>query len=73
MDVVDLAARLDAQDRMLHAIVEALAPAPSETETSGFEDLIETLAELMEAVADVTQAVRALRSPGCAHCRQGAG
>lgn len=64
MDASEIARRLDAQDRLLHAIVAALAPP--ETEGSGFEDLIAVLADLTEAVADVTQAVQALRSDVCA-------
>lgn len=62
MDASEIARRLDAQDRLLHAIVAALAPPEAETEGSGFEDLIAVLADLTEAVADVTQAVQALRS-----------
>lgn len=66
MDASEIARRLDAQDRLLHAIVAALAPPEAETEGSGFEDLIAVLADLTEAVADVTQAVQALRSDVCA-------
>ena len=66
MDGMEIGRRLDAQERLLRAIVGMLAPEPAETEGSGFEDLIEVLADLTEAVADVTQAVRALRSNACA-------
>jgi hypothetical protein len=56
----ELAQRLDAQERLLHVIVSALASEGSEG--SGFDDLIEVLADLTEAVADMTQAVRSLHS-----------
>lgn len=73
MDGMEIARRLDAQDRLLQVIVGMLAPGPSETEASGFEDLIELLADLTEAVADVTQAVRSLRSDVCARFPSDAG
>jgi len=66
MDGIEIARRLDAQDRILHALLAALAPRETEAEGSGFEDLIEALADLTEAVADVTQAVQVLRSNACA-------
>ena len=62
MDGSEIARRLDAQERILLAIIAAVAPMEADTEGSGFEDLIEVLADLTEAVADVTQAVQALRS-----------
>lgn len=54
--------RLDAQDRLLHAIVAALAPPESETEGGGFANLIEVLSDLTCAVSDTAVAVQALRS-----------
>ncbi|WP_339163582.1 hypothetical protein [Methylobacterium bullatum] len=52
-----------AQERLLYAILASLA-AP-ETEGSGFDDPLETLSNLMTAVADVTEAVRVLRENAC--------
>ena len=66
MDGKEIERRLAAQDRLLHAILAALAPASDEG--SGFDDLISTLSDLTVAVADVTEAVRALRWHGCAAC-----
>ncbi|AWB21807.1 hypothetical protein DA075_13490 [Methylobacterium currus] len=57
----ELAQRLDAQERLLHVIVSALASECPEG-SSGFDDLIEVLADLTEAVADMSQAVRSLHS-----------
>ena len=60
MDETEILRRLDAQDRVLHAILAALAPP--DQDGSGFDDLVETLSDLTVAVSDVTDAVRALRS-----------
>ena len=65
MEWSEIERRLAAQDRLLHAILAGLAP-PSE-EGAGFDDLISTLSDLTVAVADVTDAVRALRWHGCAY------
>lgn len=67
MDATDITRRLEAQDRLLHAILAALAP-PSE-DGAGFDDLITTLSDLTMAVADVTDAVRALHWNGCGQSR----
>jgi len=64
MDVMDIERRLAAQERLLHAILAAIAPP--EQEGSGLDDLISTLSDLTLAVADVTDAVRALRWQGSA-------
>lgn len=64
MDGTEIERRLAAQERLLHVILAAIAP-PSE-EGAGFDDLISTLSDLTVAVADVTDAVRALRWHGCA-------
>lgn len=58
----DIVRRLDAQERLLTAILAALVPPPETEGASGFDDLVEVLGDLTEAVADVTDAVRALRS-----------
>lgn len=63
MDNAEIERRLAAQERLLHAILALIAP--SEQEGSGFDDLVETLSDLTMAVADVTEAVRALRWHGC--------
>lgn len=55
--------RLAAQERLLHAILAALAPP--DTDGSGFDDLVETLSDLTGAVAEVTEAVRGLRWRDC--------
>lgn len=55
--------RLAAQERLLHAILAALVP--SETDGSGFDDLVEILSDLTMAVADVTEAVWGLRWRDC--------
>ncbi|KQO61749.1 hypothetical protein [Methylobacterium sp. Leaf88] len=53
--------RLAAQDRMLQAILSALAPA-EETAGPGLADLIEALADLTAAVDAQGQRIDALRS-----------
>ncbi|WP_187276008.1 hypothetical protein [Methylobacterium sp. WL116] len=63
----EIAQRLDRQDRVLAAILASLVPSEVETETSGFDDLVEILSDLTVAVADVTAAIQALRSEGFAH------
>ncbi|NEU13687.1 hypothetical protein G3T14_16325 [Methylobacterium sp. BTF04] len=61
----EIAQRLDRQDRVLAAILAALAPPETETEEgSGFDDLVEILGDLTVAVSDVTAAIQALRSEG---------
>lgn len=60
----EIAWRLDRQDRLLSAILAALAPPPEEGGTSELDDLVEVLSDLTVAVADVTAAVQALRSSG---------
>ncbi|TXM74196.1 hypothetical protein FV218_10335 [Methylobacterium sp. WL69] len=62
MDETEILHRLDAQDRLLHAIVAALAPQDPEEETSGFDDLLSALVELTVAVSDTAQSVALLRS-----------
>lgn len=69
---MDIAHRLAAQGRPLHLIVATLAPPEEEQEGSGFDDLMETLAEPTVTVVDVTQAVRTLRSDVCARFPSGA-
>ena len=69
MDGMELAQRLNAQERLLHVIVSALASGDPEG-GSGFDDLIEALADLTEATADVTSEVRALRSDVSVLCRR---
>lgn len=64
MEWTEIERRLDAQERLLHVILAAIAP-PTE-EGAGFDDLITTLSDLTIAVADVTEAVRALRWQGSA-------
>ena len=66
----EIAQRLDRQDRLLAAILAALAPPEAETEGSGFDDLVEVLSDLTVAVADVTAAIQAMRSEGSAHYPQ---
>ena len=68
MDLKEISQRLDAQERLLHAIVAALAPP--EQEASTFDDLVETLSDLTQAVADVTDVVRALHWGGSGLARQ---
>lgn len=68
MENADLARRLASQERLLHAILTALAPP--EEEGSGFDDLVEALTDLTEAIADVAAEVRALRSDVSARCPQ---
>ncbi|KQQ45669.1 hypothetical protein ASF58_19025 [Methylobacterium sp. Leaf125] len=60
----EIVRRLDRQDHVLRAILAALAPPEAETEGSSFDDLVEILADLTVAVADVTAAIQALRSDG---------
>ena len=62
MDMTEIARRLDAQERVLHAILAALAPPETEGQSSGFDDLVETLADLTVSVSDAVHAVSALRS-----------
>ena len=71
MDDADIVRRLDTQERLLHAILAALAPP--EQKGSGFDDLVETLSDLTVAVSDVTDAVRALRWNGSARSPQQGG
>lgn len=66
MDTTEISRRLEAQERLLHLIVGALAPEPTEPEGTGYDDLIETLADLTEAVADVATTLRAMPCSGCA-------
>lgn len=68
MDLTEISQRLDAQDRLLHAIVAALVP--QEQEGSTFDDLVATLSDLTQAVADVTDVVRAIHWNASAHARQ---
>lgn len=56
MDLTESEQRLEAQERLLHAIL-----APTDQEGSGFDDLVETRSDLTVAVPDVTDAVRFLR------------
>jgi hypothetical protein len=56
----ELMERLSAQDRMLQAILSALAPA--EETGPGLGDLIEALSELTAAVAMQGEEIRDLRS-----------
>ncbi|MEH3116808.1 MAG: hypothetical protein PGN25_04175 [Methylorubrum populi] len=65
MDVSEIVRRLDAQERLLHLIVGALAPEPTDSEGTGYDDLVETLADLTEAVADVATTLRAMPCSGC--------
>ena len=60
----EIAHRLDRQDRLLSAILEALAPPEEESATSAFDDLVEVLGDLTVAVSDVKAAIQALRSEG---------
>ncbi|NEU12487.1 hypothetical protein G3T14_10105 [Methylobacterium sp. BTF04] len=60
----EIARRLDRQDRVLGAILAALAPPEAETEGAAYDDLVEVLCDLTVAVADVTAAIQALRSDG---------
>lgn len=62
MDETEILRRLDAQDRLLHAIVAALAPPDPEEESSGFDDLLSALVDLTVAVSDTAQSVALLRS-----------
>lgn len=58
----EIAWRLDRQDRILSAILAALAPPSEEAEASDLDDLVAVLSDLTLAVSDVTAAVQALRS-----------
>ncbi len=71
MDVMEIVRRLDAQERLLHLIVGALAPEPTDMEGTGYDDLVETLADLTEAVADVATTLRAMPCGGCARAVPG--
>lgn len=53
--------RLGAQDRVLAAILAALAPA-EETEGAGLDDLVQALTDLTMAVNAQGEEIRALRS-----------
>lgn len=64
MEWTEIERRLATQERLLHAILGAIAPP--DQEGSGLDDLISTLSDLTVAVADVTDAVRALRWQGFA-------
>lgn len=63
MQETEIARRLARQESLLHELLAALAPTE---EGSGFDDLIETLADLTEVVADLAGAVRGLPCNGCA-------
>lgn len=65
----EIVRRLDRQDRVLGAILAALAPPEAETEASGFDDLVEVLSDLTVAVSDMAAAMQALRSEGSARYR----
>ncbi len=65
MDLAEISRRLAAQEGLLHLIVQVLAPEPAESEGTGYDDLIETLVDLTEAVSDLAVAVRALPCGGC--------
>ncbi|MGU3420808.1 hypothetical protein [Methylobacterium sp. D54C] len=67
MQETEIARRLAAQERLLHELLAALAPPE---EGSGFDDLVETLADLTEAVADMAGAVRGLPCSGCGRAGQ---
>ena len=64
MDDLDTARRLAALESLMRAVLAALAPP--EEEGSGFDDLVETLADLTVSVAEVTHHVRRLHCNGCA-------
>jgi hypothetical protein len=64
----EIAHRLDRQDRLLSAILAALAPPEEESDTSAFDDLVEVLSDLTAVVMDVKVAVQALRSAGSKPC-----